>query len=219
MFSYDLLNFLFLGFLTWYATGIDDALIFGGIMSGAKTTREKMQATLGLLAMYVVMVVIVISVGKTFTLMIDYPLMGIPLKQFIFFFAMLLVIKYGLDAWNGTAEDEEDEDRKIPNSWYERFVWMIGGIFPKIAQDSFKGFGLNCTDDIAVNSANIIGKTNMEVFWYLVGNAVGVLSMIAVVWMLYGLLQYFADKFGKSFDKVRACSMWFAAFLIYRSAM
>lgn len=211
---------IFLGFLTWYTTGIDDALIFGGIMSGAKTAREKMQATLGLLAMYVVMIVIVLSIGKTLTIMIDYPILGIPLKQFIFFFAMILVIKYGFDAWYSTAdEEEEDEDRKIPDTWYEHFVWMIGGLFPKIAQDSFKGFGLNCTDDIAVNSANIIGKTNMEVFWYVVGNAVGVLSMIAVVWMLYNLLQYFADKFGRSFDKVRACSMWFAAFLIYRSAM
>jgi len=92
-------------------------------------------------------------------------------------------------------------------------------MFPRIAQDSFKGFGLNCTDDIAVNTAYIIGKSHEEMFWYLLGLTIGVISMIALTWSLYGMLQHFAKAYGVIFNRIRALAIWIAALLIFYSAM
>lgn len=203
------------GFTIWYATGIDDAIIFGGIMAGAKSKKEKWAATFGFLAMYAVMLGIVISIGSSLTALLDTQIAGIPLKSMIFMVASIFVFKLGLDAWKcADASDATDK------GWFDRgMVLFGGGFFPRIAQDSFKGFGLNCTDDIAVNSANIIGKTNDEIFWYLLGNFSGVLSMIAMVWVLYQMLRHFADSYGLIFNRVRAIAIWFAALLILNSAI
>ena len=218
--AWNIPSLLGFGFTIWYATGIDDAIIFGGIMAGAKSTKEKWAATFGFLAMYVVMLGIVISIGSSLTALLDHQIVGIPLKSIIFMMASAFVFKLGLDAWKQVDESDDQANEDASQGWFERGMALIGvGFFPRIAQDAFKGFVLNCTDDIAVNSANIIGKTNDEIFWYLLGNFLGVLSMIAMVWILYRMLRHFADGYGTIFNRVRAVTIWFAALLILYSAI
>lgn len=206
------------GFAIWYATGIDDAIVFGGVMSGAKSFREKWWATLGLLAMYVTMLLVVVLVGASLTAFFGTEVFGIPIRHIITFCAMLFVIGLGFDAWNDDgSEKNEAIESHVPSSWYERIVAAIAGFFPRIAQDAFKGFGWNCSDDITVNTSNVLGKSALQTFWYLSGNAVGVISMIVAVWAVYGLLRHFADNHVLGFNRVRAVGIFFAAFLIFRS--
>ena len=131
-----------------------------------------------------------------------------------------LVFKLGVDAWQESYSSEEnsEEDDETNTSFYGKLVSLITVSTPKIFQDAFKGFGVNCTDDIAVNTANIIGKDWMETSWYLLGNIFGVISTIIGAWILYGALQYFAERYARWFHRVRACGIWFASFLIIRSS-
>lgn len=218
--TWNISSLLGFGFTIWYATGIDDAIIFGSIMAGAKSRKEKWAATFGFLAMYVVMLGIVISIGSSLTVLLDNQIAGIPLKSMIFIIASAFVFKLGLDAWRHVDENDSHVNENTDYGWFDRGMALVGGgFFPRIAQDSFKGFGLNCTDDIAVNSANIIGKMNDEIFWYLLGNFLGVLSMIIMVWVLYRMLRHFADGYGTIFNRVRAIAIWFAALLILNSTI
>ena len=118
-----------------------------------------------------------------------------------------------------TDESDSTDDASEPKGFYGKFVGFVSAGFPKIFRDAFKGFGLNCTDDITVNTANVIGKTGAETFFYLLGNAVGLITMIVGAWWLYRLIQHFAKNYARWFHRVRACGIWFAAFLIFRSAL
>ncbi len=213
------LSLMGFGFLVWYATGIDDALIFGGVMSQAKTLRQKWHATLGLLGAYVIMLLIVILAGSSFTLLLSGKIFGNSIKHIFLFVAILFVTKLGWDAWGEASETGENEESSDNGGKLGKVLGTMTVFFPKITQDAFRGFGLNCLDDITVNTANLLGKSGIEIFWYLLGNGIGLFTMILLVWLIHASIARFAETGGWWFHRLRALGIWFAAFLIYRSGM
>ncbi len=208
------------GFAMWYATGIDDALIFGGIVTRAKNHRERMEATFGLLLAYILMCSVVMLIGKTLTSTLDFSVLGITIRDVVTIIVLWFVVQLGWDAWkeSNTGDDDDGNTDDTDNeNTYKTIIEKIAIRSPKFSRDAFKGFALNCLDDITVNTANIIDKSGTEIIQYMGGVTLGVTSMILGIWFAQIRLQTFSEKYGQVFHRVRAIGIWFAACLILQS--
>jgi hypothetical protein len=207
-----------LGFAMWYATGIDDALIFGGIVTRAKNQREKLEATYGLVLAFTLMCTIVIFVGGTLTATLDLAVLGITIRDIVTCIVLWFVVKLGWEAWKeSSAEGQEGDEDSVDANTYQNVIERISMRSPKFSRDAFKGFALNCLDDITVNTANIIDKDYSEIIEYMGGVTLGITSMILCIWFAQLQLQTFSERYGQVFHRVRAVGIWFAAGLIFHS--
>lgn len=209
------------GFAMWYATGIDDALIFGGIVTRAKTSRERWEAVFGLVLAFTLMCSVVLLIGGTLTSALDYEIVfRITSRDIVTTVILWFVIGLGRDAWfEASKESGNSDEGKEQTNTYTTFIERISCGFPKLSRDAFKGFGLNCLDDITVNTANVIDKSNAEIAQYMGGVTIGITFMIIVIWFAQVRLQTFSEKYGRVFHRVRAIGIWFAASLILYSWM
>lgn len=193
------MELLILGFVIWYATGIDDALIFGGIFAQARTTRMRLYATLGLLLAFGIMCFFVVIVGTLLSSIFATSLFwGITIRDVVTVLAIAYIAYLGYGAWQGSENNSEEG----------------GDLSKSLGRQAFTGFILNCVDDFTVNTANILGRSSIEVWQYMSGVTFGIISMICITWYLQTLWGQFAARYGKVFDHTRACGIWLAAGLI-----
>ena len=190
------MELLFLGFVMWYATGIDDALIFGGIFAQARTTKMRLHGTLGFLFAFTLMCIVVVFAGTLLSSIFTLTLIGgITVRDVVTVIALLFVIYLGYVAWQGSENVSEESENTNKN----------------LGRQAFMGFLLNCNDDIAVNTANILGRSDIEIWQYMGGVTLGIISMICITWYLQTFWGQFAARYGKVFDRTRACGIWLAA--------
>ena len=183
----------------WYATGIDDALIFGGIFAQAHTTKMRIGATLGLLGAFTLMCFVVVFAGILLSSIFTFSLIwGITVRDIVTALAVIFVTYLGYDAWQGSEDASEATENTNKN----------------LGRQAFVGFMLNCLDDITVNTANILGRSDIEIWQYMSGVTLGIISMVCITWYLQSFWGQFAARYGKVFDRTRACGIWLAAGLI-----
>ncbi len=193
------MELLILGFVMWYATGIDDALIFGGILTQAHTTKMRLYACFGLLFAFTLMCIVVVFAGTLLSSIFMLSLVwGITVRDIVTAIAILFVAYLGYDAWQGSENVSEATENTNKN----------------LGRQAFMGFLLNCNDDIAVNTANILGRSDIEIWQYVGGVTLGIISMVCITWYLQSFWGQFATRYGKVFDRIRACGIWLAAGLI-----
>lgn len=161
------------GLAGWFITGIDDLVIFSGIYNSAKTRKQKIEAIEGLLSMVLIMLVIVCTIGWGLGFLHGWTWIG-------GFLPLILAIK----TWRGIGDNTEPKTGT--------FYWQ-----------AFTGFGLNCLDDIAYNTAVITGKAIGYQGLYLLGIFVGAIAMV--------LLSHFALRGLRDVPRVRAAIMFCVA--------
>ncbi len=158
------------GLAGWFITGIDDLVIFSHIYHSAKTKQQKIEAIRGLLSMVIIMLVIVCTIGWGLGLLQKWTWVG-------GFIPLFLAIK----TWRGSGDNTEPRAGT--------FYWQ-----------AFTGFGFNCLDDIAYNTAIITGKTMEYQGSYLLGVFIGAIAMV--------YLAHFALKRLRDIPRLRAAIMF-----------
>lgn len=158
------------GLAGWFITGIDDLVIFSQIYHSTKTRQQKIEAIRGLLTMVLIMLVIVCTMGWFLGSLQKWTWIGGLLPLFL-----------AIKTWRGGG------DNATPKSG--TFYWQ-----------AFTGFGLNCLDDIAYNTAVITGKTVDYQSLYILGVFVGAVVMV--------YLSHFAFKWLHDVPRLRAILMF-----------
>lgn len=169
------------GLAGWFITGIDDLVIFSGIYNSAKTRKQKTESIQGLLSMVLIMLVIVCTIGWVFGFLHKWTWVG-------GFLPLALAIK----TWFGIGDNTEPKKGT--------FYWQ-----------AFTGFGLNCLDDIAYNTAVITGKAIEYQTSYLLGIFVGAIAMVC--------LAHFALKGLRDMPRLRAAIMFCVSLYILYPGM
>lgn len=165
------------GFFGWFITGIDDLLIFSHIYRSARNRSQRTEAIAGMLSMVVIMILIVVTVGQLFTFLHGFSWIG-------GFLPLFLAIK----TWRGSADNTDPK----PGTLY----WM-----------AFRGFGLNCLDDIAYNTAIVGQATFSYAVQYLGGVFFGAIMMVGVVILAH---LAFIDRL-RDVPRIRAVVMFLVA--------
>lgn len=151
---------LVFGLIGWFITGIDDLIIFSHIYHSAKNRQQRTEAIWGILSMVCIMLVIVCTIGWIFGFLQKWTWIG-------GFLPLFLSIK----TWRGIG------DTITPKTG--TFYWQ-----------AFTGFGLNCFDDIAYNTAIITGKAFEYQITYIFGVFMGA---VAMVYLSHFALEGFRD--------------------------
>lgn len=158
------------GLAGWFITGIDDLVIFSHIYHSAKTKQQKIEAVRGFLSMVLVMLIIVCTIGWVFGFLQKWTWIG-----------GLLPLGLAIKTWYDIGDNTEPKTGT--------FYWQ-----------AFTGFGLNCLDDVAYNTAIIIGKTLEYQVVYILGVFTGAVAMV--------YLSHFALKGLRDMPRLRAIVMF-----------
>lgn len=161
---------LIFGLAGWFITGIDDLVIFSTIYHSTQTKKERTEAIKGLISMVLIMLLVVCTIGWAFT----------ALQKWIWIGGLLPLV-LSITTWFSIGDNTEPK----PGTFY----WQ-----------AFTGFGLNCLDDVAYNTAVIAGKTFEFQTFYILGVFIGAVAMI--------YLSHFALKGLKDVPRFRAIIMF-----------
>jgi len=164
------LPLLVAGFVSWWATGIDDVLALGLVLKSQPTSLRRAVIIGNVLGVILILLLATLIVAGVLTFapnVLDTPILGIPLQRL----AGLLPILIGARALYMIARGEEDDD-DIPPISAQRMAWA-GAL-------GFQIYVLNSTDDLVVHLGVLatVASAPLAIIAYWSGVLIGEFSSI-----------------------------------------
>ncbi|MBX3081509.1 MAG: hypothetical protein KF716_07710 [Anaerolineae bacterium] len=171
------LPLLVAGFVSWWATGIDDVLALGLVLKGQPAPLRRAVIVGNVLGVIVILLLASLIVAGVLTFapsVLDTPILGIPLQRL----AGLLPILIGARALYMIVRGEDNDDDDIPPISARRVAWA-GAL-------GFQIYVLNSTDDLVVHLGILatVASAPLAIMAYWGGVLIGELtSILASHWL------------------------------------
>jgi cadmium resistance protein CadD (predicted permease) len=176
------------GIFAWFATGFDDAINFASILSQAKTNIQKIQVYIGMMASFLVMLLISIFFGEAITRFSEGYFMGISIRFILVCIAASIVFIMGVRAYRDATSETSDEVQENPDDTacdlekkHTMEATVLHWILPTFATKIFLLYQVNSSDDIITNTSFFLALSGDQIVWFALGLTIGVASMMGII--------------------------------------